>query len=311
MPEPLIECVPNFSEGRRPEIVAEIVAAIRAVRGAHLLDSEMDADHNRSVVTFVGAPAPVLEAAFAAIAAAARLIDMDQQRGVHPRIGASDVVPFVPIRDASLDDCVGLARELGARVGRELQIPVYLYEAAAARPERRNLADVRRGEYEGLKQQLGIDPDRAPDYGPATMGRAGATAIGARLPLVAYNIYLNTADARVAQQVARAVRHSNGGLRHCKALGLLVDGRAQVSINLTDFRATPIQRVFELVCAEAARYGAAPTESEIVGLVPEDALLDAAEHYLRLNRFSRDQLLERRIATVLAAKVGGVDQGTA
>lgn len=301
MREPLIECVPNFSEGRRPAIVAEIVGAIQAVPGAHLLGWELDADHNRSVVTFVGSPPVVAAAAFAAIAAAARLIDMDEHRGVHPRIGASDVVPFVPIRAAALDDCIRLARELGERVGRELAIPVYLYEAAATRPERRNLADVRRGEYEGLKQRLGVDPDRAPDFGPARIGPAGATAIGARLPLVAYNIYLNTDDVRVAQQVARAVRHSNGGLRHCKALGLLVDGRAQVSINLTDFRSTPVQRVFELVRAEAARYGAAPAESEIVGFVPEDALLDAAEHYLRLNRFSRDQLLERRIAAVLAS----------
>jgi glutamate formiminotransferase len=254
------------------------------------------------VITFVGSPDGVVEAAFRATAQAATTIDLDQQRGQHPRIGATDVVPFVPLSGATLDDCAGLARQLGRRIGDELQIPVYLYEAAATRPERNNLADVRRGEYEGLKQSLGNDPARDPDFGPARLGPAGATAVGARAPLIAYNIYLNTADVTVARQVARAIRFSNGGLRHCKALGLLVDGRAQVSINMTDFRSTPIHRIFELVRAEAARFGAAPTESEVIGLVPQDALLDAAEYYLRLNRFSRDQVLESRIATALAAE---------
>jgi glutamate formiminotransferase len=304
MAEPLIECVPNFSEGRRREVVDGIVAAIGAVAGVNVLDVELDSDHNRSVVTFVGAPDSVVEAAFRGTAEAARRIDLDQHQGEHPRIGATDVVPFVPIRGATLDDCAELARQLGRRVGDELQIPVYLYEAAAARPERRNLADVRRGEYEGLKQSLGCDPARAPDFGPSRLGSAGATAIGARPPLIAYNIYLNTADANVAKQVARAIRHSNGGLRYCKALGLLVGGRAQVSINMTDYRSTSLPRVFELVRAEAERFGATPTESEVVGLVPEDALLDAAEHYLRLNRFSRNQILERRLAQAAAAERG-------
>ncbi|CAA9244555.1 MAG: Glutamate formiminotransferase @ Glutamate formyltransferase [uncultured Chloroflexia bacterium] len=218
---------------------------------------------------------------------------------MHPRIGATDVVPFVPIREATLADCVALSVELGQRIGDELAIPVYLYEAAATRPERRNLADVRRGGYEGLKRDLGSDPQREPDFGPATIGSAGATAVGARAPLIAYNIYLNTADVEVAKCVARAIRFSNGGLEHCKALGLLVGGRAQVSINITDFRRTPLQRIFELVRSEAARYGAMPAESEVIGLVPEDALLDAAEHYLQLNHFRRDQILERRLRSAL------------
>ncbi len=303
MAEPLIECVPNFSEGRRGAVVDEIVAAMAAVAGVHVLDAELDADHNRSVVTLVGSPDGVVEAAFRGIDTAARLIDLNQHQGAHPRIGATDVVPFVPIRAATLDLCADLARRLGRRVGEELALPVYLYEAAATRPERRNLADVRRGEYEGLKQTLGVDPARDPDFGPARLGSAGSTAIGARAPLIAYNIYLNTDDVQVARQVARALRFSNGGLRYCKALGLLVGGRAQVSINMTDFRSTPLHRAFDLVRCEAARYGVVPVESEIVGLVPQDALLDAAEHFLRLNHFSRDQVLERRLEAALAGEL--------
>ncbi len=304
MAEPLIECVPNFSEGRRQDVIEAISAEIAAVTRVHVLDVESDGDHNRSVITFVGPPDGVVEAAFRAAARAAAMIDLEQHRGAHPRIGAADVIPFIPLRNATLEDCAGLARRLGQRIGDELQIPVYLYEAAATRPERTNLADVRRGEYEGLKRSLGTDPARAPDYGPARLGPAGATAVGARAPLIAYNIYLNTGDLAVAKQVARAIRFSNGGLRHCKALGLLVEGRAQVSINMTEFRSTPLHRVFELVRAEAARYGAVPAESEVVGLVPQDALLDAAEYYLRLNRFKRDQILELRIAAVEAADEG-------
>ena len=305
MAEPLIECVPNFSEGRRQDVIRAIAAEIAAVTGVHVLDVASDGDHNRSVITFVGPPDGVVEAAFRAAARAVATIDLEQHRGAHPRIGAVDVIPFIPLRDATLENCAGLARRLGQRIGDDLQIPVYLYEAAATRPERTNLADIRRGEYEGLKRSLGTDPARDPDYGPARLGPAGATAVGARAPLIAYNIYLNTGDLAVAKQVARAIRFSNGGLRHCKALGLLVDGRAQVSINMTDFRSTPLHRVFELVRAEAARYGAVPAESEVVGLVPQDALLDAAEHYLRLNRFKRDQILESRIAAVEAADEGG------
>ncbi len=296
MAQPLIECVPNFSEGRRTEVIAAIVAAIAAVPDVLVLDVEADADHNRVVVTFVGPPTVMVAAAFAGIATAQRHINLDQHQGVHPRLGAADVVPFIPLRDTTMAECVALAQQLGARVGAELGIPVYLYEEAATRPERRNLADIRRGEYEGLKQSLSHDPLRQPDFGPTTIGPAGATVIGARQPLIAYNVYLSTGDVEIAKQVAKAVRHSNGGLRFCKALGLLVDGRAQVSINLTNFRATPLQRVFELIRIEAARYGVLAAESEIVGLVPEDALLDVAQHYLQLNRFKRTQVLERRLA---------------
>jgi glutamate formiminotransferase len=310
MPQPLIECVPNFSEGRRAEVVEQIVAAIRAVPGVLVLDVESDADHNRSVVTFVGAPAAVVDGALAGMAVAQQLINLDQHQGAHPRLGATDVVPFIPIRDATMADCVELARQLGQRVGEELGIPVYLYEEAATRPSRRNLADVRRGEYEGLKQSLGKDSARDPDFGPTTLTPAGATAIGARAPLIAYNVYLSTGDVDVAKKVAKAIRHSSGGLRFAKALGLLVDGRAQVSINMTDFRSTPLHRVFELIRVEAARYGVLPTESEIVGLVPEDALLDVAEHYLQLNRFKRAQVLERRLAEAEAETPAQAMSGT-
>ncbi|HEX6291151.1 MAG TPA: glutamate formimidoyltransferase [Herpetosiphonaceae bacterium] len=305
MPQPLIECVPNFSEGRRADVIDQIVAAMRAVPDVLVLDVESDADHNRSVVTLVGPPSAVVDGAFAGMRAAKELINLDEHRGEHPRLGATDVVPFIPIRDATMADCVALARQLGQRVGDELGIPVYLYEEAATRPARRNLADVRRGEYEGLKQTLGTDPQRDPDFGPARLTPAGATAIGARAPLIAYNVYLSTGDVDIAKKIAKVIRHSNGGLRFVKALGLLVEGHAQVSINMTDFRSTPLHRVFELIRAEAARYGVLPTESEIVGLVPEDALLDAAEHYLQLNRFKRSQVLERRLAEAEAAVQAG------
>lgn len=304
MPQPLIECVPNFSEGRRPEVIDRIVAAMAEVPGVLVLGVESDADHNRSVVTLAGPPQPMVDGVFAGIKAAQELIDLDQHQGAHPRLGATDVVPFIPIRDATMADCVALAQRLGRRVGDELGIPVYLYEEAASRPERRNLADVRRGEYEALKKALGSDPARDPDFGPRTLTAAGATVIGARAPLIAYNVYLSTGDVEIAKKVAKAIRHSSGGLRHVKALGLLVDGRAQVSINMTDFRSTPLHRAFELIRAEAARYGVLPTESEIVGLVPQDALLDVAEHYLQLNRFKRAQVLERRLAEVETSEAG-------
>lgn len=291
----VVECVPNFSEGRRQDVVQDIVDAIRSVPGVHVLDVESDADHNRSVVTFVGEPEAALEGAFQGIARAAALIHMEEHRGAHPRMGAADVVPFVPVRGVSMEDCVDLARRLGERVGRELGIPVYLYEEAATRPDRRNLADVRRGEYEGLKEAIRTDPDRAPDFGPAEMGPAGATAIGARPPLIAFNVYLRTDDVRVAQAIARAVRHSSGGLRYVKALGLLVEGQAQVSMNLTDYRKTPIARAMEMVRREAARYGVAVARSEVVGLLPAEALLDAAAYYLQLEGFSPAQVLENRL----------------
>jgi glutamate formiminotransferase len=292
----IVECVPNFSEGRRQDVIDSIVAAMNSVPGVHILDRQSDLDHNRSVVTIIGAPQAVVESAFQGIAKAAQLIDMDHHRGGHPRMGATDVVPFVPVRGVTMEDCVALARQLGERVGSELEIPVFLYESAATRPERRNLADVRRGEYEGLKDEIVGDPDRAPDFGPAMLGSAGATAIGARPPLVAFNVYLNTADVAPAQAIAKAVRHSSGGLRFVKALGLIVEGQAQVSMNLTDFQRTPIHRVLEMVRVEAARYGLTLTRSEVVGLVPAQALFDAAEFFLQLDGFSLDQVLENRLS---------------
>jgi glutamate formiminotransferase len=292
----IVECVPNFSEGRRKDIIGQIVGALASVEGVRVLDVQSDADHNRSVVTMVGEPEAVEEAVFRGIERAARLIDMDQHQGGHPRMGATDVVPFVPVAGVTMADCVEMARRLGERVGRELVIPVYLYEEAASRPERRNLADVRRGEYEGLKAEIETDPHHAPDFGPARMGKAGATAIGARPPLIAFNVYLNTDDVAIAKAIARAVRHSSGGLRYVKALGLLVEGRAQVSMNLTDHRQTPIHRVVEMIRREAARYGVTIASSEVVGLIPDEALVDAARFYLQLDGFSPDQILENRLA---------------
>ena len=291
----IVECVPNFSEGRRQEVIDRIVAAMAQVPGARVLDVQSDVDHNRSVVTLVGAPEAALEAAFQGIASAAQLIDMNHQRGAHPRMGATDVVPFVPVQGTTMDDCAALARRLGERAGAELGIPVYLYEEAATRPERRNLADVRRGEYEGLKAEIATDPGRAPDFGPAHLGTAGATAIGARPPLIAFNVYLNTADVAPAKAIARAVRHSSGGLRFVKALGLLVEGQAQISMNLTDYRQTPIYRVVEMIRVEAARLGLTITRCEVVGLLPAQALFDSAQFYLRLHDLSADQILENRL----------------
>lgn len=298
----LIECVPNFSEGRRPEVVAAIVEAIEAVNGAKILDYSADADHNRSVVTFVATPETVGQAAFAGIKMAAQQIDMTRHDGQHPRIGATDVCPFVPLRGVTLNDCAAIARSVGRRVGDELGIPVYLYEAAATRPERRNLADVRRGQYEGLRQAIKTDPARAPDFGPAELGSAGATAIGARDFLIAFNVYLATDQVKIAKDIARAIRYSNGGLRYVKAMGVLVKGKAQVSLNLTDFRRTPIHRALELIRREAARYGVAIESSELIGLTPQQALLDAAAWYLQLGKFDVGQVLESRLAEVFREK---------
>lgn len=291
----IVECVPNFSEGRRQDVIDRIVAAMQQVAEVQVLDVQSDLDHNRTVVTAIGAPHAVEEMAFRGIAKAAELIDLNHHRGGHPRFGATDVVPFVPVRGITLEACSALARQLGERVGRDLRIPVYLYEEAALRPERRNLEDVRRGEYEGLRTQIASDPARAPDFGPKEMGTAGAVAIGARPPLVAFNVYLNTDDVAPAKAIARAVRHSTGGLRFVKAMGLLVDGQAQVSMNVTDHRFTPLHRVLELIRAEAAGYGLSVTRSEIVGLLPSQALLDAALFYLQLHGFSPDQVLENRL----------------
>jgi len=291
----LLECIPNFSEARRPEIIDQIVAAITSVEGARLLDRSSDLDHNRTVVTFAGPPLAVEEAAFRAIRTAAELIDLNHHQGEHPRIGATDVVPFVPLSDATMEECVAIAKRLGQRVGSELNIPVYLYEAAATRPERTNLENIRKGQYEGLKSEIESNPDRTPDFGPAKLGSAGATVIGARNPLVAFNVYLTTSDVDIAKKIAKAIRHSSGGLRYVKGLGLLVEGRAQVSMNLTNFRETPIARVVETIRREAQRYGVGIHHSELVGLIPQDALTDAAIWYMQLDQFDKSQVLESRL----------------
>jgi glutamate formiminotransferase/formiminotetrahydrofolate cyclodeaminase len=291
----LIECIPNFSEARRPDVVDKIAATIQSVEGARLLDRSSDLDHNRTVLTFAGSAAAVEEAAFRAIRQAAALIDLNQHRGEHPRIGATDVVPFVPLANASIEECVLLARRLGERVGTELHIPVYLYEYAATRPERTNLENLRKGQFEGLREEIQSNPDRAPDFGPAKLGTAGATVIGARDPLIAFNVYLTTSDVQIAKKIARAIRQSSGGLRYVKALGLFVEERAQVSINLTNFHQSPVGRVVEMIRREAARYGTAVHHSEVVGLIPQAALVDAAVWYTQLDQFSPDQILESRL----------------
>ena len=305
----IVECVANFSEGRRAAVIDEIVTTIGAVPGVHILDRESDSDHNRSVISFIGAPDAIVEAAFQGIATAARLIDMDEHTGAHPRLGATDVVPFIPIDGVDMNDCILLARKLGERVGRELNIPVYLYEAAATRPDRENLENVRRGQYEALKDAIGTDPDRAPDFGPSVVGKAGATIIGARAPLVAYNVYLTTDSVEIAQNIGKAIRHSTGGFRYVKAMGLLVNGKAQVSMNLTNFAKTPVHRVVETIRREAARYGVGIESSELVGLIPQRALIDAAQWYLQLDGFTPEQVLENRLAESLQ-QAGGSPQAT-
>jgi glutamate formiminotransferase / formiminotetrahydrofolate cyclodeaminase len=291
----LIECIPNFSEARRPEVIDQIVAAIQSVGEVKLLDRSSDLDHNRTVLTFAGPPAGVEEAAFRAIKTAAELIDLDSHTGAHPRMGATDVVPFVPLSGATMEDCIAIAKRLGQRVGTELSIPVYLYEAAATRPERANLENIRRGQYEGIKAEIESDPQRKPDYGPSKLPKAGATVIGARNSLIAFNVYLTTDDVDIAKKIAKAVRQSSGGLRYVKGLGLLVDGRAQVSMNLTNFRETPIARVVEFIRREAERYGVGIHHSELVGLIPQDALVDAAVWYTQLDQFDKEQILETRL----------------
>ena len=293
----LIECVPNFSEGRRSDVVGAIRDAIAGTPGAYVLDASSDASHNRSVITFVAPAEVVAEAAFRGIAEAVRRIDLTTHSGEHPRMGAADVVPFIPLEGATMEDCIALARQLGERVGRELGVPVFLYERAATRPDRENLADVRRGEFEGLRDDIGRAPQRTPDFGPSRVhATAGAVAIGARPFLVAYNVYLGPAsNIGVAKEVAKAVRGSSGGLRYVKAMGFEVDGQAQVSMNLVDTERTPLHVAFDMVRTEAEARGVSPTWSEIVGLVPERALFDAAARHVQLRGFSTDMVLEQKV----------------
>lgn len=299
----LVECIPNFSEARRPQVMDEIAATISSSPGVRLLHRSSDLDHNRTVLTFAGSPDASEEAAFRAIERAAQLIDLNHHKGEHPRIGATDVVPFVPLSGSTMEDCVALARRLGKRVGDSLQIPVYLYEFAATTPDRTNLENIRRGQFEGLRDEIKTDPSRTPDFGPALLGPAGATVIGARNPLIAFNVYLSTSEVEVARRIAKAIRYSSGGMHFVKALGLLVEGKAQVSINLTNYRESPVGRVVELVRREAARYGVSIHHSELVGLIPQDALVDAAVWYTQLDGFSGEQILETKLYESLAADV--------
>jgi len=291
----LVECVMNFSEGQRPDVIDQIVNAIDDVWGVTILGSESDVDHNRSVVTFVGKPDVIVEGAYEGIRRASELINMDKHQGQHPRLGATDVVPFIPIEGVTMDDCVRLSHQLGKRVGVELAIPVYLYEYAATRLDRQNLADVRRGEYEQLKVMIATEPEREPDYGPSQVGTAGATIIGARHALIAFNVFLTTGDLQIAEKIAKAIRHSSGGLRYVKALGMLVDGKAQVSMNLTNYKKTPIYRVVEMIRREAERYGVTIESSELIGLIPQDALLESAVWYLQMNNYHQNRVLERKL----------------
>jgi len=294
---PIIESIPNVSEGRRPDVIERLAHAIRQTPGVRLLDHSADASHNRSVFTLAGDAAAVKAATLALFAVALDAIDLRQHRGEHPRLGAVDVVPFVPIEGVSMAECVALARDVGAAIGERFQVPVFLYEEASTSPARKNLEDIRRGEFEGLAARM-ASAGWAPDFGPATPhGTAGASVIGARMPLIAYNINLNTDRLEVAKKIATAIRHSSGGLRYVKAMGVKLDDRhlAQVSMNLTNYEKTPIFRVFEMVKREAARYGVAILESEVVGLVPAAALVRSAEFYLQLERFGDDQILEKKL----------------
>lgn len=300
---PLVECIPNFSEARRPEVIEKIIQAIHSVPNAVILDRHSDMDHNRTVITMVGHPSTMEEAAFRAIQIAAENIDLNNHIGEHPRIGATDVVPFVPIHDVSMADCIEIARRLARRVGEELAIPVYLYEEAATRSDRQNLENIRRGEYELLKEEIAVNPDRFPDFGPPRLSSAGATVIGARQPLIAFNVYLTTDDVAVAQKIARVIRNSSGGLRFVKAMGVLVEGKAQVSMNLTNYRQTAIPHVVEMIRREAARYGVAIHHSELVGLIPQAALVDTAIWYTQLDTFDPEQILESRLTRAEALQI--------
>ena len=293
----LIECVPNVSEGRRTEVVDRLVQAIQRVPGARLLDCSSDTSHNRSVFTMAGEPAALKAAVLALFEIAVAEIDLRTHTGEHPRLGAVDVVPFTPIEGATMEDCVRLAQETGAEVARRFSVPVYLYEEAATNPGRTNLADIRRGQFEGLAAKM-AQPEWAPDYGPLVPHpSAGATVIGARMPLIAYNINLDTDQLDVARKIAATVRFSSGGLPHVKAMGVALEDRGivQVSMNLTNYQEMPILRVFDAVKAEAERHGVRVLESEIVGLVPAAALVDTSERNLQLNSFTRSQILEERL----------------
>src|SRR5262245_17495037 len=311
----LVECVPNFSEGRRPDVIDAIVHAITSVSNVYLLGREMDSDHNRAVITIVGAPETIGEAVLRGVAVATEHIDLTKHGGEHPRLGATDVVPFVPIRGVSLHDCVEIARKTGREIAERFKIPVYLYEAAATRPDRTNLENIRRGQFEGLREEIASNPDRMPDFGePRIHPTAGATVVGARKPLIAYNVNLNTPDVDVAKKIAKRIRFSTGGFRFVKGMGLLLKERniAQVSMNLTDYEQTSVELVFETVKREAERFGVSVVGSEIVGLIPQKALEQAAEYFLRVENFKPQMILENRLSEVMSGistSAGGMNDG--
>lgn len=310
----LVECVPNFSEGRDKAKVDAIEAAIREVSGAYLLDRTSDADHNRSVITMAGEPAAVREAAVRAVGKASELIDLTRQTGAHPRIGATDVVPFVPIEGVTLEDCVALAKEAAREIWERFHIPVYLYEAAALRPQCKNLETIRKGQFEGLREEVLRNPDRAPDVGESQLHpTAGATVVGARKFLVAYNVNLDTPDVSIAKEIAKRIRFSSGGLPCVKAMGVDLRGRnlAQVSMNLTDFETTPVHQVFEIVKREAESRGAGIVGSEIIGLIPKRAIEMAADHFLKVENFSPGMVLENRLEEALLETVSKTDESLA
>jgi len=288
----IVECVANFSEGRRQDVIAKIVAAIEAIDRIQVLGVESDIDHHRSVVTFIGAPRDVLRAAFEGIRAASSLIDLKLHRGQHPRIGAADVIPFVPLRNVNMADCVELARSLGQRVGEELRLPVFLYAEAALQEANRDIAAIRRGGYEALKNSIATRRPPQPDFGPRRLGRAGGCIIGARPILIAFNVYLNTADLKIAKRIAGRIRESSGGMPHVKALGLFVKGKAQVSMNLTNYQVTSMRAVLERIRQEAQGDGVQIDESEVIGLIPRDALAGASARQLQIANFGPERILE-------------------
>lgn len=293
----VIECIPNFSEGRRKDVIEKIADVFRAQNGCKLADVKPDEDHNRTVYTIIGQVESVKAAIIKAIGVAVETINMEEHKGEHPRIGACDVVPFVPISNCSIEDCVEISKSVAEEINKKYNIPIYLYEESACKPERRNLADIRKGEYEGLKNEI-KNSERYPDIGePKFHPTAGATVVGARKPLIAYNINLNTSDLKIAKEIAKRIRARTGGLTYVKALGVMIKEKncAQVTMNLTDFTKSAIYTVFEMVKMEAKRFGIVPTDSEIVGLVPMDALIEAAKYYLQIGGLSESQILERHL----------------
>ncbi|MEM0466845.1 MAG: glutamate formimidoyltransferase [Candidatus Thermoplasmatota archaeon] len=297
----IVECVPNFSEGRNKKTIDAIHQLIQKHTDVHLLDFSPNADHNRTDVTLIGPPDKIKAVALDIAIKCVELIDMNKHKGEHPRMGAIDVVPFIPISEVTMEDCIKLAHEFAKEFSEKTNVPCFLYEEAAQREDRRNLADVRRGEYEGLKNEIGKNPDRIPDYGPHKMHpTAGATAVGARFFLIAYNVNLGTNNVEIAKKIAQAVRHSSGGYRYVKAMGFEIKERniVQVSMNLVNYQKTPLFRVFETIKNEAERYGVPVIGSEIVGLIPVEALSQVADHYLRLEHFTTDQILEKKLVEI-------------